>query len=198
VIISALNTFAICESSISDFNSDGALKLPRPGQALTYDIVGLDLDAKFRDRGRERRRGGRSGQLCCVGKASRLTSPALQMQLCGSSRRFRNTVHYDEKYLWDQLRRSYRTLRDGSLEGRIPRHFVPGYDRLVPPGPCRELTTDDKPSHGTDASYGLRDRLQSFPFFVVVLVLDLLFCVELQGRNVIGQGLTPKSEFSSR
>jgi hypothetical protein len=26
--------------------------------------------------------------------------------------------------------RSYRTLRDGSFEGRCPRHFVPGYDRL--------------------------------------------------------------------
>ena len=30
--------------------------------------------------------------------------------------------------------RSYRTLRDGSFEGRFPRHFVPGYDRIVPPG----------------------------------------------------------------
>ena len=30
--------------------------------------------------------------------------------------------------------RSYRTLRDGSLEGRFPRHFVPGYDQLVPTG----------------------------------------------------------------
>jgi hypothetical protein len=28
--------------------------------------------------------------------------------------------------------RSYRTLRDGSFEGRFPRHFVPGYDRTVP------------------------------------------------------------------
>ena len=25
-------------------------------------------------------------------------------------------------------------LRDGSLGGRYPRHFVPGYDRTVPPG----------------------------------------------------------------
>ncbi|MEY2527425.1 MAG: hypothetical protein QOE73_2196 [Verrucomicrobiota bacterium] len=30
--------------------------------------------------------------------------------------------------------RSYRTLRDDSLEGRFPRYFVPGYDRVVPPG----------------------------------------------------------------
>jgi hypothetical protein len=29
---------------------------------------------------------------------------------------------------------SYRTLRDGALEGRFSRHFVPGYDRVVPPG----------------------------------------------------------------
>jgi hypothetical protein len=27
-----------------------------------------------------------------------------------------------------------RTLRDGSLEGCFPRHFVPGYDQAVPPG----------------------------------------------------------------
>jgi hypothetical protein len=26
--------------------------------------------------------------------------------------------------------RSYRTLRDGSFEGGLSRHFVPGYDRL--------------------------------------------------------------------
>jgi hypothetical protein len=25
--------------------------------------------------------------------------------------------------------RSYRTLRDGSFEGRFSRHFVPGYDQ---------------------------------------------------------------------
>src|SRR5580704_792362 len=30
--------------------------------------------------------------------------------------------------------RSYRTLRDGSFEGRFPRHFVPGYDRCCPYG----------------------------------------------------------------
>src|SRR6202046_5474651 len=30
--------------------------------------------------------------------------------------------------------RSYRTLRDGSFEGRFPRHFVPGYDRCRPSG----------------------------------------------------------------
>ena len=37
--------------------------------------------------------------------------------------------------------RSYRTLRDGSFEGRWPRHFVPGYDRLAVIGPerCRRL-----------------------------------------------------------
>ena len=30
--------------------------------------------------------------------------------------------------------RSFRTLRDGSFGVRCPRHFVPGYDRAVPPG----------------------------------------------------------------
>jgi hypothetical protein len=30
--------------------------------------------------------------------------------------------------------RSCRTLRDGSFEGRFPRHFVPGYDRCRPSG----------------------------------------------------------------
>jgi hypothetical protein len=34
-----------------------------------------------------------------------------------------------------QPHRSYRTLRDGSFGVRCPRHFVPGYDRAVPPGP---------------------------------------------------------------
>jgi hypothetical protein len=30
--------------------------------------------------------------------------------------------------------RSYRALRDGTFEGHFPRHFVPGYDRVVPTG----------------------------------------------------------------
>ena len=29
---------------------------------------------------------------------------------------------------------SYRTLRDGAFKGRWSRHFVPGYDRIFPPG----------------------------------------------------------------
>ena len=29
---------------------------------------------------------------------------------------------------------SHRTLGDGSLDWGFPRHFVPGYDRIVPPG----------------------------------------------------------------
>jgi hypothetical protein len=32
------------------------------------------------------------------------------------------------------LQESDRTLRDGSFGWRCPRHFVPGYDRTVPPG----------------------------------------------------------------
>jgi hypothetical protein len=32
------------------------------------------------------------------------------------------------------LHESYRTLRDGSLGWRCSRHFVPGYDRIVPQG----------------------------------------------------------------
>jgi hypothetical protein len=31
-------------------------------------------------------------------------------------------------------RESDRTLRDGTFRWRCPRHFVPGYDRTVPPG----------------------------------------------------------------
>src|ERR1700676_699379 len=34
-------------------------------------------------------------------------------------------AHFDEKYLWDSGARSYRTERDGSFDGRFPRHFVP-------------------------------------------------------------------------
>jgi hypothetical protein len=36
--------------------------------------------------------------------------------------------------VWGSHARSYRTLRDGSLGERFPRHFVPGYDQAVPPG----------------------------------------------------------------
>ena len=44
-------------------------------------------------------------------------------------------AHFDEKNpVGSASPRSYRTLRDGSLEGRFPRHFVPGYDQPVPPG----------------------------------------------------------------
>ena len=32
------------------------------------------------------------------------------------------------------LHESHRSLRDGTLGWRCPRHFVPGYDRTVPPG----------------------------------------------------------------
>ena len=49
-------------------------------------------------------------------------------------RKQKHGAHVDEKYLWISCARSYRTLRDGSFEGRFPRHFVPGYDQPVPPG----------------------------------------------------------------
>src|SRR6516162_5681406 len=44
--------------------------------------------------------------------------------------------------------RSYRTLRDGSLAVRCPRHFVPGYDRAVPPGHLPVVLTPPY-AHGT-------------------------------------------------
>ena len=45
----------------------------------------------------------------------------------------RNTAHISTRDTSGISRaRSYRTLRDGSLEGRLPRHFVPGYDRCRP------------------------------------------------------------------
>jgi hypothetical protein len=46
--------------------------------------------------------------------------------------------------------RSYRTLRDGSFRWRFSRHFVPGYDRTVPPG--RGLSAS---LPGTSCLYGL-------------------------------------------
>src|ERR1700732_5026097 len=45
--------------------------------------------------------------------------------------------------------RSYRTLRDGSFEGRFSRHFVPGYDQPVPPG------QNHSPSKGLALSWRL-------------------------------------------
>ena len=44
--------------------------------------------------------------------------------------------------------RSYRTLRDGSFGVRCPRHFVPGYDRAVPPGHLPVALTPPY-AHGT-------------------------------------------------
>ena len=51
---------------------------------------------------------------------------------------------------------SYRTLRDGSFEGRCPRHFVPGYDQPVPPG--QKPFSHRRASHYVSA-YGLRPGL---------------------------------------
>jgi hypothetical protein len=42
-----------------------------------------------------------------------------------------NSNHRIGAHAW---RESDRTLRDGSFGWRCPRHFVPGYDRTVPPG----------------------------------------------------------------
>src|SRR6516165_10059856 len=71
--------------------------------------------------------------------------------------------------------RSYRTLRDGSFGVRCPRHFVPGYDRAVPPGhlPVALIPPD---AHGTapisdqTASYTLGTGLfgHAFQEFVSV------------------------------
>ena len=47
----------------------------------------------------------------------------------------RNTAHISTRNTSGiSCARSYRTLRDGSFEGRFPRHFVPGYDRCCPYG----------------------------------------------------------------
>ncbi len=53
---------------------------------------------------------------------------------CSYTRKFRhaNTSITESKCAPRQ--ESHRTLRDGSLGWRCPRHFVPGYDRTVPPG----------------------------------------------------------------
>jgi hypothetical protein len=53
---------------------------------------------------------------------------------CDGVSQLQEAVHHDEKHLWIGCARSYRTLRDGSFEGRFTRHFVPGYDRIAPPG----------------------------------------------------------------
>jgi hypothetical protein len=49
--------------------------------------------------------------------------------------------------------RSYRTLRDGSLVGRFPRHFVPGYDQPVPPG---QKPSPIEAPHNYLSAYGLK------------------------------------------
>ena len=51
---------------------------------------------------------------------------------CEMSRR-ENTAHISMRNTCGiRCARSYRTLRDGSFEGRFPRHFMPGYDRCCP------------------------------------------------------------------
>jgi hypothetical protein len=47
----------------------------------------------------------------------------------------RNTAHISARNTSGiSCARSYRTLQDGSFEGRFPRHSVPGYDRCCPSG----------------------------------------------------------------
>ena len=52
-----------------------------------------------------------------------------------------------------------RTLRDGSFEGRFPRHFVPGYDHAVPLGTKRFRA---EPFDSVSA-YGLKPGLLCSP-----------------------------------
>jgi hypothetical protein len=50
--------------------------------------------------------------------------------LAGSGQRSIN----DEKYLWDELRPIIPYPTGRFFGGAFPRHFMPGYDRVVPPG----------------------------------------------------------------
>ena len=52
--------------------------------------------------------------------------------------------------------RSYRTLRDGSFEGRFPRHFVPGYDRCCPYGTRWQTFRNRLTTYRVDARSGER------------------------------------------
>ncbi len=42
------------------------------------------------------------------------------------------------------LQESNRTLRDGSFRAGSPRHFVPVYDRIVPPGHFKQASARDE------------------------------------------------------
>jgi hypothetical protein len=55
------------------------------------------------------------------------------------------------------LRESDRTLRDGSFGWRCSRHFVPGYDRTVPPG--RLLAGALRPQSQVSLSFRRKKRL---------------------------------------
>jgi hypothetical protein len=59
--------------------------------------------------------------------------------------------------------RSYRTLRDGTFEGPFPRHFVPGYDRVVPSGrgPAGGLSSFKCPGASCLATISLSHRDKS-------------------------------------
>jgi hypothetical protein len=74
--------------------------------------------------------------------AERLLSRRVRCASCRCARRFGDwsdeILNTNTKNIYlvcgISCARSYRTLRDGSLEGCFPRHFVPGYDQAVPPG----------------------------------------------------------------
>ena len=61
------------------------------------------------------------------------------------------------------LRESDRALRDGSFGWRYPRHFVPGYDRTVPPGqshsPIEAAHNLSAALTGRTPTLGLKTRL---------------------------------------
>ena len=85
------------------------------------------------------------------GKASRRTSPArsawtaspqenrpvghglIRLFGCSQFQKFLTPILQSSTRCAD-LHESHRALRDGSLGWRCSRHFVPGYDRAVPPG----------------------------------------------------------------
>jgi hypothetical protein len=79
------------------------------------------------------------------------------------------------------LHESYRTLRDGSLGWRCPRHFVPGYDQPVPPGqkPFAHRRTWD-PQAEFESPFGARDQMSGASLSWTAGDADILAQAELR------------------
>src|SRR5271166_3657094 len=99
----------------------------------------------------------------------------------------RNTAHISTRNTSGiSCARSYRTLRDGSFEGRFTRHFVPGYDRCCPYG-TRLQTFRNSIFSGTGVRYSTRTK-SKLQFIQLVRVHRVM--TPVPGEHPVRSGVT--------